>query len=207
LAINYFLQQDLNRLVKPSWDRNNSGLPDRLPSGSVEGARGTANGPDITAPIQGLPDVKPFVEQINVWSEIIITEDGAFEVPAGWPDNGDYPGYAVAPDPLPPSLKLVSSVLSLDTGVQYYLQKRVHMVYFMQKPTPETKAFRQDDLYVPFAWPFLGLGYYQGVTGFSNQWVLALKMSYVADLTTGLAIEPSIQPKASELSALGVQVG
>jgi hypothetical protein len=207
LAINYFLQQDLNRLVKPSWDRSNPGLPDRLPSGAAEGGRGTANGPDITTPIQGVPDVKPFAERLNVWSELIITEDGAFEVPDGWPLNGDYPSSAVAPDPLPPSLKLVSSVLSLDTGVQYYLQKRVHMVYFTQDLTAQTKAFRQDDLYIPFAWPFLGLGYYQGVSGVGNQWVLGLKMSYVADLASGLSVDPAIQPKVNELAAMGVQVG
>lgn len=69
-------------------------------------------------------------EVVVVFSSIIITADGAFERPIGWPDDGDYPASATVPTPLPSSLRVAGGVLSLDTEVQHYEQRRVHLALY-----------------------------------------------------------------------------
>lgn len=101
------------------------------------------------------------LEVINVYSNLIITECGAFEMPAAWPSSGDYPPGTPIPSPLPPSLKNVGGTLSLDVNVAYYQQKRSH-VSILQFGD----QLVEDWLLVNMASPFSG--YYQGMTSASS---------------------------------------
>lgn len=98
-------------------------------------------------------------EVITVYSLLIITEDGAFERPHGWPTNGAYPAGTAIPSPLPNSLINDAGTLKLDTNVQHYEQKRVHLVAF-----DSDSQFYEDHYLIPLAAPFAADGYYQGIT-------------------------------------------
>lgn len=193
MAINSFLQADLNRLIKPAWDKRKLKVTETAEAPEVLGGRGEA----VQAYVDTAAD--QYIELLNVWSEIIITEDGAFEVPPNWPDSGAYTAGFSVPDPMPASLILDGGVLSLDTGVQYYLQKRVHVVY-LSHPTGDSKSpYRQDNLFIPFEMPYLNTGYYQGVTKQAGQLLLNLKM------TSSGSQEGLI--KQGEFEAMGIPLG
>lgn len=93
-------------------------------------------------------------EVITVYSHLIITGDGAFERPIGWPIDGAYPPGTVMPSPLPDSI--VDGKLDID--VQHYEQKRVHLVVYQNGDYLE-----EDWFLVPLAMPFEGGGTYQGI--------------------------------------------
>lgn len=194
MAINNFFKRDINRLVDP---RNPfTSLPPRGPAPLIDLGRGVGLPAEFLGNMQA-SGVR--AECLNVWSELIITEDGAFEVPHGWPLDGAYPDTAVPPDPIPPSLKLVSGVLSLDIGVQYYLQKRVHLVIFEeQQQGSSVSVLKEDHLYIPFEIPFLGQGYYRSTTPYTASWTLPLKMGVLNG-------NPFVASRVEELTALGVQ--
>lgn len=102
---------------------------------------------------------------ITVFSHLIITADGAFERPHGWPADGEYPAGTSIPSPLPPSLINDAGTLRLDVDVQYYEQKRVHlMVYEVSDFTHE------DQMLIPFAAPYEGLGQYIGLDKTASVW-------------------------------------
>lgn len=101
------------------------------------------------------------MEVITVWSSIIITEDGAFEVPPGWPNDGSYPGGGTP----------------LDTSVSYYMQKRVHLVTYQNDQGTE---LTEDRFLVPFAAPYEGLGFMQGLNSYvSANASVVLHLDYV----------------------------
>ena len=69
---------------------------------------------------------------IVVYSQIVLTEDGAFEMPPDWPGDGGYPSGAVMPSGSQTSLISSGGGIALDTGVQYYQQLRAHLVVRQQ---------------------------------------------------------------------------
>lgn len=131
-------------------------------------------------------------EVITVFSHLIITADGAFERPLGWPSNGDYPSGTPIPSPLPASLKNISGTLSLDTQVQYYEQKRAHLVSYLLDG-----SLVEDSLFVPFAVPFLGAGYYSGIER-TGTWAPLLQKVWLND---GNA---TTSARATVLTGLGI---
>jgi hypothetical protein len=124
-------------------------------------------------------------ESITVYSHLIITEDGAFERPHGWPANGSYPAGTPVPSPLPKSLINSGGVLSLDVDAQYYEQKRVHIVCF-----DVSGSLYEDRYLIPLAAPFSG--YYQGIARHaSGVWFPSMHLISAADLAKPLAARMS----------------
>jgi hypothetical protein len=194
---NQTLVRDLNSLVKRAKKSNQ--LPDRPVAGRILGGRGVGERKPVTlVPATGVSTGDlVFVETVVVYSEIIITEDGAFEVPESWPGAGAYSGSAVPPSPLPESLFDLSGTLNLSLKVQYYLQKRVHLVFYEQLQDLEIIGSRQDSRLVTLEHPYAG-GYYSGLTMLNSDWVLSLKGEVIgAPSDTTLA-------KVTELEGLGV---
>jgi hypothetical protein len=98
-------------------------------------------------------------EVLVVYSHLIITADGAFEVPLDWlTDNGSYPSGTAIPSPLPASLINAAGTLQLDIDVQYYEQKRVHAVGYDINGT-----YQEDQMLVYMGMPFEG-AIYQGAS-------------------------------------------
>lgn len=106
---------------------------------------------------------------ITVYSHLIITADGAFERPHGWPVDGAYPAGTAIPDPLPDSLINDAGTLKLDIDVQYYEQKRVHLVVY-----EVGDVLQEDHLLVAFAAPYESQGQYQGLEHPSGLWAADL---------------------------------
>lgn len=154
MAINDFLKQDINRLVNPAAPK--SGLPDRVESGPILNQRGSG----LATSTSGLVDTTSTAavayrtrkEVVTVFSTIILTEEGAFEKPSGWPTSGTYPG----------------SGYTLDTSASYYEQKRVHIVVYevncyTSSGSLISSEVVEDHLLIPLAAPFDNGGYYQGL--------------------------------------------
>lgn len=155
MAVNESLQKDLNRLAKPA--KSQTPLQRVRQADAIQKARG-----------RGVPKVNPSTqvniedvqrEVLTVFSSIIITDEGAFEKPPNWPTSGAYPGKSFV----------------LDTGAQYYEQRRVHYLLTESlksevQPDGTTTlsggTVIEEQLYVPLAHPFEG-DYYQGVVGYS----------------------------------------
>ncbi len=134
-------------------------------------------------------------EVISVYSKLIITEDGAFERPAGWPTNGAYPSGTAIPSPLPASLINDAGVLKLDINVQHYEQKRVHLAAF-----DADDGLNEFHYLVKLAAPYDASGYYQGITRHaSGPFSPAL---YRDNATAGLSTAAA--DKLSELDGLGI---
>lgn len=154
-----------------------------------------ANPLDASLGTGGLPAAPPAMpgvtrkEALTVYSQLIITADGAFEMPPGWPTNGDYPPGAVAPTPLPDSLKwdAGSSTLTLDTTVAYYQQKRVHIAIFLEASDPTAPLF-EDWYLITMATPYDqdGLGYFQGTDAYTQTWQPLMKYASANLLNSGI---------------------
>lgn len=104
------------------------------------------------------------MEVITLWSSIVLTEDGAFEMPPGWPANGDYPAGAFMASP-PPSITVTGGTYTLDTTVAHYVQKRVHLVTYQNEVGDE---LTEDRFLLPLAAPFEGQGFMQGYNIFAQ---------------------------------------
>ena len=121
-------------------------------------------------------------EVISVYSYLILTEDGPFEMPLGWSADGDYPSGTPVPDPLPASLLNSGGTLSLDTDAQYYQQKRVHISVFLNADIVSEDRF-QIDIAPPFD------GYYHGLQASPAQtWTPKLYLQAKPGLT-GAALD------------------
>lgn len=156
MAVNESLQKDLNRLTKP--EKSITPLQRVRQAEAIQRARGRGV-PKVNPSTQvNIEDVKR--EVLTVFSSLIITDEGAFEKPPNWPTSGAYPGKSFV----------------LDTGAQYYEQRRVH--YLLTEslksdvlPDGSTSlsgsTIIEEQLYVPLAHPFEG-DYYQGIVGYSN---------------------------------------
>jgi hypothetical protein len=134
------------------------------------------------------------VEVINVYSKLIITEDGAFERPYGWPANGDYPAGTPVPSPLPNSLIYTGGVLSLDISVLYYEQRRCHIAVFST-----TSGLVEDDFLIPLAMPYSG-AYYQGLSGY----FLGVFSPVFYQVAASASPSDALVAKLAELTGLGV---
>jgi hypothetical protein len=150
------LSKDITSLVKP--ERAISPLQRVRQNEAIEKARG--RGLPSTNPSTDLviPNVRR--EVLTVYSSLIITEDGAFEKPPGWPTTGTYPG----------------SGFVLNTSAQYYEQRRVHYIIMeslkSQVAPDGTVSYYdpeliEEQMFVPLAEPFEGK-YFQGVVGYTN---------------------------------------
>lgn len=193
--VNSTLVKDLNRLV--SRPKKVITLPDRPIAARVLGARGVGEKKEVIAASGGTTGELHFVETLLVYSEIIITEDGAFEKPLGWPLSTMYEFSAVAPDPLPQSMFFLLGRLHLDLKVQYYLQKRVHLAFYEQLDGTTVVGDRQDNRYVRYEYPYVG-GYSLGTSAFDTDVPPELKGEVVAS-AVGVTLE-----KQLELSGQGV---
>ena len=161
--INKFLQQDLNRLLTP-FGKVQGSLDPQLSVGSLDAQNGTG----IKNP--ALYTLTARQEVCSFYSQLIITADGAFEMPSGWPTDGSYPSYTTVPSTLPDSLYMNGSVLTLDTSIQYYQQKRVHLTIFV-----DTNGNFYADVYnIPMAAPLEDQGYYSGLQVYTDMWQVAL---------------------------------
>lgn len=189
MAINVFLKDDINRLVKPTSRKA------ELPAVGDKAAIGAKRG--IAGP--GDSEVGSLVirrEVLSVYSSIILTEDGAFEKPPNWPASGSYPAGFTVPSPIPPSLIYEGGVLSLDKEVAYYEQKRVHV-----SVVDNAGVLQQDHYLVPLATPYNGLGTYQGLLRYGEtNFAVDLAMNY---FNNG---NPSIQRLVDSLVQSGVVV-
>lgn len=193
--INQSLVKDLNSLVKRA--KRSNVLEERAPAGRILGARGIGEPKVSTTSTGTTTGDLAFTETIVVYSDIVITEDGAFETPDGWPDFGAYSSSAVAPAILPDSLFFLSGVLHLDTKVQYYLQRRVHLVFYEQLDGETIIGSRQDSRLVTLETPYLG-GYYSGLSMLGTDWVLSLKGQAIG-LPSSMTLD-----KVAELEGSGV---
>ncbi len=117
-----------------------------------------------------------FREVITVYSVIILTADGAFERPPGWPSTGTYPGSGVELDPAEP----------------YYEQKRVHAVFY----DAGTGILYEDNYLIDIEAPYSGLVNTLGA-------VPATIDLHKTVLAVGLSA-PMITAKADELTAMGI---
>jgi len=118
-----------------------------------------------------------FREVITVYSIIVLTENGAFERPPGWPATGTYPDSAVELIPEDP----------------YYEQKRVHAVFY----DAGTGVLYEDNYLIDIEEPYSGL---VNTLSAVDQSKIAL---YKNVLSSGLSA-PMITAKAEELTELGV---
>ena len=82
------------------------------------------------------------VEECTVWSEVLVTEAGVFELPPGWPDGNTYPGLAFADADLP------------EAGAAYVLQRRTHAYAY----STETGEAAVRHLLAAYAKPFAYAG-------------------------------------------------
>jgi hypothetical protein len=117
-----------------------------------------------------------FREVITVYSVIVLTADGAFERPPGWPSDGTYTGTSFELDPAEP----------------YYEQKRVHAVFY----DPGTGILYEDNYLITIEAPYSGL-----VNTLSS--VPATIELHKTVLANGLSA-PLITAKADELTAMGI---
>ena len=105
MSLNKKLKDDINRLIPPQTAPSTTTdrpVAARILAQSGTGLPAATNAADASASL--------YSEVITVWSNIILTENGAFEKPTGWPTSSNINGLAV--------------------GDAYYEQKRVHTSYF-----------------------------------------------------------------------------
>jgi len=185
------LVDDLNRLIKPR--RKQFTLEDRADVGLILGGRFLAEKKEVFA--SAFTGEINKVEAITIYSHLIITADGAFEMPLNWPLSGAYPVYATVPSPLPESMKMVSGSLVLDPTMDYYQQKRVHAVVWY---SPETDSLVQDHMLVRMAAPFENGGeYYLGLENHTTDWEPLIE-------GTAVALNAVVQEKLDEFVALNI---
>lgn len=106
MSVTNRLKDDLNRLVNRQG--KSTTLPDRPIAERILTSRGEGAIKPVTA--RAISPVQ-FTEVITVYSSIILTENGAFEKPTGWPTSSDITG------------------LNVDDA--YYEQRRVHASYYL----------------------------------------------------------------------------
>lgn len=114
-------------------------------------------------------------ELLSVFSILVITEDGAFEKPLGWPDSGAYPAEIPPPAVLPNSLLFDGLNVSLDTSVAYYEQQRVHYTLY-----ETSSGVHVDTFLIPYAYPLNELKsplkhYARGLKSYSDIWTPSLR--------------------------------
>ena len=117
-----------------------------------------------------------FREVITVYSVIVLTADGAFERPPGWPTSGAY----------------VGSAFELNPDDPYYEQKRVHAVFY----DGGTGVLYEDNFLITVEAPYSGL-----VNTLAA--VPATIELHKTVLSSGLSA-PMINSKAAELTAMGI---
>ena len=206
MALNRNLKRDVNRLVDTG-GLSSTGLPGRPSNTDITEQTGTG-----VAEVTNTRTVSTAtkIEVLTVYSSIIVTEDGAFEKPLGWPNSGVYnvniiPGNL--PNPVPPSLSVTGVTATLDTSIAYYEQRRVHQVIFSIDGSLEIQK-----LLVILEMPYLkaasgtpdspsAYGFYSGVTPYSP-WHPLLKM--VTFNSGDQALDTLVKAQADILLSYGV---
>lgn len=185
------IQDDVNKLYRSGAKRivlseiaQRSQIPEKVGVGEYQAPIQVTNNSSIIR-----------TEVFAVYTHLIITQDGAFERPYGWPLNGDYPIGTAIPSPLPDSLKESGGTLSLDINVQYYEQKRVHLVGF-----DSDNGLSEDHYLITLAAPFEADGYYQGIT--SHAGGVYIPVLYLQNASSGLSTDATT--RLTELQSLGI---
>jgi hypothetical protein len=191
--VNKSLVKDLNSLINPRKKINL--LPERPLAGRILGGRGIGEKKVVLA--TGTQSSRPFTEAVTVYSVIVVTEDGAFELPPNWPDSGAYPASAPMPVPTPTSISDTGGFVTLDPGSLYYLQKRVHFVFYEQRLGATVENTRQDVLLTPLEYPYTG-GYYTGIDAVGTDWQPVLHGVAIPSGTSATS------DMVNDLTALGV---
>lgn len=166
----------------PDLIANLSNTPRTLPS-SPEPVKVDA-APLVTTVGEGISEGNAFtgevafeveVEIATVASTILITADGAFEKPLGWPTSGAYGASAAYQGtPLPDTLTMNGSVLTLDIDVDHYEQKRVHLSYRSIGGKVICTKY-----YVPLEQPFKGMYFVGERQGGEGDYVMKYTMDIV----------------------------
>lgn len=102
------IKKDLQRLTLGPVNAA-TGLPDRVAALEIGLKRGVGN-PNY---VSRAPSSTTHVEVITVYSHILVTEAGAWEVPRGFPTSGNY---------------IIGGTFDLQEP--HYLQRRVHAVWY-----------------------------------------------------------------------------
>jgi hypothetical protein len=102
------IKKDLHRLtLSPALAT--PGLPERVAALEI----GLKRGIGLPNYVSRAPSSSTHVEVISVYSHILVTEAGAWEVPQGFPDSGDYINGS-----------------TFDLLEPHYMQRRVHAVWY-----------------------------------------------------------------------------
>lgn len=108
------IKRDINRIVDPTTIiESEKRLPTRSPISARIGrseikARVISSVSDVTS--------DTLTQVIEVYSNIILTEAGAFELPQDWPNDGNY---------------IAGMGFKLDIGEPHYIQRRVHAAFYI----------------------------------------------------------------------------
>lgn len=192
MSINQFLKNDLKRLVLEPEKKFKGNTTASVVSQKIPAQRSSSDALDFEAGgsslAQGVhPNIR--IEMLTVYSTFLVTEDGAFEKPDGWPNTGAYPG----------------SSFELPTSTPYYEQRRVHFVAFEQfyddgkgQITPINLV--EERLYVPYAAPYEGK-YGVGLYSFGG-WGPTLKVA-----VNPIATSERVSKLLSAIYQLGIQNG
>jgi hypothetical protein len=168
------INKDLTALILPD-AFNRSRLEADIPRAKILNRVGIS-----TREAQASKDVASasvFREVITVYSIIVLTADGAFERPPGWPTTGTYPGSGTEIDPAEP----------------YYEQKRVHAVFY----DGGTGILYEDNYLIDIEAPYSGL--VNTLQGIDQSKIVLYK-----NVLSGGQASALISAKADELTALGV---
>ncbi len=194
MGVSRYLQKDLARLAPISTVQ--STLPAKPAAQAIAAKRGVGT-PSVAVRTEQLviPNIRR--EAVTVFSHLIITEDGAFERPLGWPATGTYPGSAYV----------------LDTTAQYYEQKRVHYILWETynqtvngdgETVISNLELTEEHYFIPFGSPYEADtdGWGSGLYSYSSKWAPPLYM-----VSNPAAIHPEIETAITNLAAMGVLNG
>lgn len=106
------IKRDINRIVDPTIIEQEKRLPARPP---ILSRRGRSEFKPEVATVEQ-PDDSVLTQCIEVYSNIILTQDGAFEMPQNWPTDGKY---------------LLVGGFELDPDEPHYIQRRVHAAFYI----------------------------------------------------------------------------
>ena len=172
------IQDDINRLVVPGKPRVALNTP--TPNAGLPATTGTGQQTAVTSAASIGAGVR--MEYLTLWSTLLVTEYGAFEVPPSWPTSGTYGAMGEPVGALPAGVTYSGGVLTLDNSINYYLQRRAHVSIFI-----EDGSLKEDWFLVPLAYPYIG-GVMQGASLLSaTSWTPVMAYNTYAPTNTSLA--------------------
>jgi hypothetical protein len=137
----------------------------------------------------GSPATVPgnMTEVIQVYSNILLTEDGAHEMPQNWPTDGEYIYLAPPQDP----------GFEIDVDEAVYIQRRVHATFFLQND----RLIEQYYL-IQIEKPYTGLfGIINTINAIST---VIIPMAAAWKMPASAIGQELVSKKLAELGALGI---